>query len=126
MENKQVDTKDEELPKEYQKPLVPHEINKWNWGAFMFNWMWGVGNKTYLPLLSLIPVFGFFWNFVVGFKGNAWAWEEGNYELKDLDTFKKIQATWNLAGLVNFIVSLAIVLVYGLFVYSTFMNVFNK
>lgn len=25
----------------------------WNWGAFMFNWIWGVGNRCYLPLLSL-------------------------------------------------------------------------
>ena len=31
----------------------------WNWGAFMFNWIWGVGNRCYLPLLSLVPFVGF-------------------------------------------------------------------
>ena len=30
---------------------VPQEVKGWNWGAFMFNVMWGIGNKTYLPLL---------------------------------------------------------------------------
>lgn len=52
---------------------VPNEIKGWNWGAFMFNFIWGIGNKTYLPLLCLIPIFNIFWIFVVGFKGNTWA-----------------------------------------------------
>ena len=44
----------------------------WNWGAFMFNWIWGVGNRCYLPLLSLVPFVGFIWAFVCGACGNKW------------------------------------------------------
>ncbi|TYC49878.1 ribonuclease G [Weissella muntiaci] len=91
---------------------TPAEIKGWNWGAFMFNWFWGVGNKTYLPLLVLIPIFNLFWVFVVGFKGNEWAWQSGNYD--DIKTFKAVQATWNFAGLVYFIVVASIFTLYFL------------
>lgn len=92
---------------------VPNEVKGWNWGAFMYNIFWGIGNKTYLPLLCLIPLFNIVWIFVVGFKGNSWAWQKGNY--KDVETFKAVQATWNRAGLVQFIISIAGVVLYVLF-----------
>lgn len=41
--------------------VVPQEVKGWNWGAFMFNIFWGIGNKTYLPLLCLIPIFNVVW-----------------------------------------------------------------
>jgi len=25
---------------------VPAEIDRWNWGAFLLNWVWGIGNNT--------------------------------------------------------------------------------
>lgn len=99
--------------------MVPKEIKGWNWGAFVYNIFWGIGNKTYLPLLCLIPVFNIFWIFVVGFKGNTWAWQKGNY--KDTETFKAVQATWNRAGLVQFIVSIVILVLYSFFI-MTFIS----
>lgn len=93
---------------------VPDEIRGWNWGAFMFNWVWGIGNKTYLPLLVFIPVFNIVWIFIVGARGNYWAWQNGNY--KDIETFKAVQATWNRAGLVQFIF-----VIVEIFLYTTFM-----
>jgi len=102
---------------------VPNEIRGWNWGAFMYNVFWGIGNKTYLPLLCLIPVFNLFWMFVCGFKGNEWAWQKGDY--KDIDTFKAVQATWNRAGLVQFIIFIVLMALYLLFIViflSTMMN----
>lgn len=54
----------------YEKNNVPEEIKKWNWGAFSLNILWGIGNKTYLPLLCLIPFFNLVWIFVCGIKGN--------------------------------------------------------
>ncbi|RRK09876.1 ribonuclease G [Lactiplantibacillus garii] len=89
---------------------VPDEVKGWNWGAFMFSFIWGIGNKTYLPLLTLIPVFNIVWVFVVGFKGNGWAWQKGNYQ--DVETFKAVQATWNRAGIVQFIIAILIVVLY--------------
>lgn len=99
--------------------MVPKEIKGWNWGAFIYNIFWGIGNKTYLPLLCLIPIFNIFWIFVVGFKGNTWAWQKGNY--KDIETFKTVQATWNRAGLVQFIVSIVILVLYSFFI-MTFIS----
>lgn len=99
--------------------MVPKEIKGWNWGAFIYNIFWGIGNKTYLPLLCLIPIFNIFWIFIVGFKGNTWAWQKGNY--KDIETFKAVQATWNRAGLVQFIVSIVILVLYSFFI-MTFIS----
>lgn len=101
---------------------VPEEVKGWNWGAFMYNIFWGIGNRTYLPLLCLIPFFNIVWVFVVGFKGNTWAWQNGNY--KDVETFKAVQATWNRAGLVQFIIAAVIVVLYVLF-FTAIISLFN-
>ncbi len=93
---------------------VPEEIKKWNWGAFSLNIIWGIGNKTYLPLLCLIPLFNLVWVFICGFKGNEWAWRDGNYT--DVETFKQVQKTWSRAGIAMFIIQIAIILLYLAFV----------
>jgi len=92
------------------KKELPNELKKWNWGAFSLNIMWGIGNKTYLPLLCLVPVFNLVWIFICGIKGNEWAWKDGDYT--DVETFKKVQSTWNRAGLVMFIIWIAIIILY--------------
>lgn len=99
---------------------TPKEIKGWNWGAFSFSWMWGIGNKTYLPLFNLIPIFNIVWIFVTGFKGNEWAWQKGDYQ--DIETFKQVQKTWNIAGIAAFIIH---VLVFILYIFIIFVSVFN-
>ncbi|UQB62641.1 ribonuclease G (plasmid) [Lactiplantibacillus plantarum] len=98
---------------------VPQAVKGWNWGAFMYSIFWGIGNKTYLPLLTLIPIFNIVWVFVVGFKGNEWAWQKGDYQ--DVETFKAVQATWNRAGLVQFIVAIVIFVLY-MFVFASLVT----
>lgn len=100
--------------------LVPDEVKGWNWGAFMFSYIWGIANKTYLPLLVLIPFFNIVWVFIVGFKGNGWAWQKGDY--KDVETFKAVQSTWNRAGIVQFILTIAIFVLY----FALFASVLNS
>lgn len=102
---------------------VPKAVKGWNWGAFMNNIFWGIGNKTYLPLLTLIPVFNIVWIFVVGFKGNEWAWQKGDYQ--DVATFKAVQATWNRAGLVQFIIAIVIWVLYMLVFASLVTSLIN-
>lgn len=89
---------------------TPKEIKGWNWGAFSFSWMWGIGNKTYLPLLNLIPIFNIVWIFITGFKGNEWAWQKGDYQ--DIETFKQVQKTWNIAGIAAFIIHVLVFILY--------------
>ncbi|AVK62390.1 ribonuclease G [Lactobacillus sp. CBA3605] len=98
---------------------VPAEVKGWNWGAFMFSFIWGIGNRTYLPLLTLIPIFNIVWVFVVGFKGNGWAWQKGQYT--DVETFKAVQSTWNRAGLVQFIIWIVLVALY-IFVFGAIVS----
>lgn len=95
---------------------VPKEIKKWNWGAFMFNIFWGLGNGSYLPLLCFIPVFNLVWMFVCGAKGNQWAWKKGNYT--DVETFLAVQKTWNKAGLWSFILSILFMILYFVAIFA--------
>ena len=49
---------------------VPSEVKGWNWGAFLLNWIWSIGNNTWIGLLSLIPYAGIVMVIVLGIKGN--------------------------------------------------------
>jgi len=40
--------------------VVPPEIKGWNWGAFLLNWIWGIGNSTYIALLMFVPLVNIF------------------------------------------------------------------
>jgi hypothetical protein len=76
---------------------MPPEINRWNWGAFLLNWIWGVGNNTFIALLALIPFVGFVMMFVLGAKGSRWAWRNGRWD--SVAHFKRVQRRWAIAGL---------------------------
>ncbi|WP_281405489.1 hypothetical protein [Mesorhizobium sp. B2-6-4] len=32
-----------------QPAEIPAELDRWNWGAFFLNWIWGIGNSTSSP-----------------------------------------------------------------------------
>lgn len=76
----------------------PPELKGWNWGAFFFNWIWGLSNGVYLGLLCLIPYFNFIWAFVMGANGNKWAWEKKKWE--SVAHFKMVQRKWAIAGFI--------------------------
>ena len=80
--------------------LVPPEIRRWNWGAFLLNWIWGIGNDTYIALLSLIPLVNIVMPFVLGAKGSEWAWR--NRRWRDVAHFKRVQRNWAIAGVAFF------------------------
>ncbi len=86
----------------YTPVEMPQELRKWNWGAFAFGIWWGIGHKTYLPLLALVPFLNFIWIFVCGAKGNEWAWKAGNY--MDINHFNVVMAPWNRAGKISTII----------------------
>ena len=85
---------------------VPDEVaNRYNWGAFTFSWIWGLGNKTYITLLTLVLVFipfvgniaAIIANIIFGIKGNRWAWQ--NKQWKSIEHFHKVQKTWACWGI---------------------------
>ena len=71
-------------------------MKKWNWGAFWMNWVWGLGNKTYLALIGIIPVLNIVMAFVLGAKGNAWAWK--NKQWAGEEQFFRVQGLWSAFG----------------------------
>jgi hypothetical protein len=71
---------------------VPAEIDKWNWGAFLLNWIWGIGNNTFIALLMFIPLVNIVMPFVLGAKGSAWAWRNKRWE--SVEQFREVQRKW--------------------------------
>lgn len=53
---------------------IPPELDRWNWGAFFLNWIWGIGNSTPMALLALIPGVNVIVMLVLGMRGSRWAW----------------------------------------------------
>jgi hypothetical protein len=78
--------------------VVPPEIRRWNWGAFLLTWIWGLGNRVYVSFLSLIPVVGVVMAFVLGAKGSEWAWQ--NKAWPSIERFKTVQRRWTVTGLI--------------------------
>jgi len=81
--------------------VVPEEIKKWNWGAFLLPWIWGIGNNVWIALLCFIPYVNFIMIFVLGAKGSEWAWQKKRWD--SIEHFKDVQKKWAIAGLVLFI-----------------------
>jgi hypothetical protein len=71
---------------------VPAEIDRWNWGAFLLNWIWGIGNNTFVALLVFVPLLGLVMPFVLGAKGSKWAWRNAHWE--SVEHFKRVQRAW--------------------------------
>lgn len=75
----------------------PEELKRFNWGAFLLNWIWGLWHKKYITLLyfvaCIIPVLGplaiSIW---FGVAGNRWAWKSKNWE--SIEQFNEIQRNW--------------------------------
>ena len=68
---------------------VPDEIKGWSWGAFFLNWIWAIGNKTWIGFLVFVPFVGFIFLFVLGSKGREWAWKNKDWE--SVEHFNKVQ-----------------------------------
>lgn len=97
------------------KPIPP-ELDRWNWGAFLLNWIWGIGNNTYVALLTLVPLFGFIMPFVLGAKGSSWAWRNGRWD--NAEHFRRVQRAWAKWGVIVWLAA-------GALFASIFVGVFS-
>jgi hypothetical protein len=85
---------------------IPPEIDRWNWGAFLLNWIWGIGNSVFIALLALIPLVNIVMIFVLGARGSRWAWR--NRAWRDVEHFRSVQRKWAIAGVIVWIVFFAL------------------
>ncbi len=110
-----------------QNAFVPEEVkNRFNWGAFLLNWIWGIGNNTYITLViflsfiaAVIPFFGAFVPLALciwfGVKGNEWAWQNKKFE--SVEAFHEYQKKWAIAGVI------VVIAFFVLAVLATFLGV---
>jgi hypothetical protein len=91
---------------------LPPEIGGWNWGAFVFTWIWGIFNGSLVTLWGLligfIPFGGLVWAIVCGTKGNEWAWRGKQWQ--SAEHFKRTQHKWAIAALIFVLVVIALVI----------------
>ena len=108
---------------------VPEEIaDKFNWGALLLSWIWGLGNNTYITLLMLATVFLFFIPFInlisfpiqlglgiwFGIKGNEWAWK--NKKFTSFEAFNSYQKKWAIAGTILAVLGILLAIIFILFI----------
>lgn len=78
--------------------LVPPEIKGWNWGAFLLAPFWPFSNQVWIGLLSWIPLVGTVMAFILGAKGNEWAWQSRRW--RSVQAFKSHQRAWTTWGVI--------------------------
>ena len=96
------------------------ELGKWNWGAFFLNWIWGLGNGIYWPLVlilcNFIPYIGWIASIVIcivlGANGTKWAWKAKSWD--SWNSFRETQHKWAIAALWFFGVAFVIGFIVGL------------
>lgn len=75
---------------------IPPEFDRWNWGAFLLTWIWGIGNSTWIAFLMFVPLVNIVMWVMLGLRGSRWAWK--NQEWKSPEQFRSTQRTWAIVG----------------------------
>lgn len=82
--------------------IIKREVRKWNWGAFLLTFIWGVGNGVYISLLAIIPGVNIIMAVILGIKGNEWAWCKN--KCLTITEFQKQQKLWAKWGIISIII----------------------
>lgn len=92
----------------------PQDLNTWNWGAFLLNWMWAIGNSVWIGLLMFVPFVNMVIPFYLGAKGNELAWEHRKFA--SVEQFKDVQNAWKSWGIILIILQVALVATFVLMI----------
>ncbi|HAK90503.1 zinc ribbon domain-containing protein [Massilia timonae] len=76
---------------------IPEGVKGWSWGAFLLNWIWAIGNRSWIGLLAMVPYVGWIMAFWLGFKGREMAWK--NKQWDSLEHFNRVQRKWSQWGI---------------------------
>lgn len=87
---------------------VAVELAKWNWGAFLLTWVWGVFNGVFRSFLVLVPIYGIWEWILLGKNGNRWAWETKRWQT--VEAFHSTQRKWAIAAVVTCVLLVLIVI----------------
>jgi hypothetical protein len=89
-----------------QPAEIPAELDRWNWGAFLLHWIWGIGNSVFIALLMFVPLVNIVMMFVLGARGSRWAWR--NRAWRDAEHFRSVQRKWAIAGVIVWVASIGL------------------
>lgn len=112
-------------------PVLDIVAKRFNWGACLLSWIWGLGNRSYITLiifpiaiLSIIPVVGFIIQIGAiiwfGINGNKWAWQ--NKRWNSIEEFHRVQKKWAIAGVIVAIIVLLLYILGFTLLLSTFSS----
>ena len=73
--------------------VPPAGVRGWSWGAFLLNWIWAIGNRTFIGLFALIPWVGFGVALWLGIKGREMAWKNARWD--SVEHFNRVQRQWS-------------------------------
>lgn len=85
---------------------IPDGVKGWSWGAFFLNWIWAIGNHSWIGLLALVPYVGWLMVFWLGFKGREMAWK--NKQWDSLEHFNRVQRKWSQWGVGIMLIALIV------------------
>ena len=85
---------------------IPEGVKGWSWGAFLLNWIWAIGNRTWIGLLALVPYLGIVMTIILGFRGREWAWQNKQWE--SVEHFNRVQKKWSFWGVMLIIIPFTI------------------
>lgn len=81
-----------------KESTFPDGIKGWSWGAFLLNWIWAIGNRTWIGLLAIFPYIGFVFAIYLGIKGRELAWKNKRWE--SVEHFNRVQRKWSKWALI--------------------------
>jgi len=96
---------------------LPLQLQGFNWGAFFLNWIWSIAHKSYIGLLCFVPCVNIVMIFVLGFKGNEWAWQNCRWE--SIEHFQDVQRKWAAWGIGIFLVGVVFRVIYFMILLGT-------
>ena len=104
--------------------IPPQGVKGWSWGAFLLNWIWAIGNKTWIGLLSFIPYLGFIMVIILGVKGREWAWQNKRWE--NIEHFNRVQKRWAIWGIALMLIPIiGIIAAIAIPAYQDYINAAN-
>lgn len=78
--------------------VLPEDAKGLAWGAFLLTWVWGIFNRTWLALLTLVPIVGLVVWVMLLLKGREWAWQNKRWD--SVEHFNRVQRKWAKAGVI--------------------------
>ena len=63
-----------------KEDTFPDGAKGWSWGGFLLNWIWAIGNKTWIGLLAFVPYIGLIVSIYLGIKGRELAWKNKKWD----------------------------------------------